>query len=231
MTPQSIEQIIAKQIRQWNLHQELMRLDGTEEVRPPRPVITVSRELGSGGLDLATSLSRRLEYQIHGKSLIDQIARDKGLEQKVVEQLDERTRSEVDLWVESLLNQHLFSQSAFHLSVAKAVKTLAAHGGVIILGRGAHAILGGDNCLRVRVVAPLELRVSRVKAREGIDEAAACEMITVSDDERADFHRKLYDMGPNDPHQYDLVINSEHVRAGQSATLVMSAMEVRGFFG
>jgi len=231
MTPKSIEQIISKQIRQWHLHQELMKLDDTEETRLPRPAITISREMGSGGMDLALSLSRRLDFQIHGKSLIDQIAQDKGLEQKVVEQLDERTRSEVDLWVESLLNQRLFSQSAFHLSVAKAVKTLAALGGVIIIGRGAHAILGGDNCLRVRVVAPLDVRVTRVKDREEIAEVEAQELIVTSDYERVEFHRKLYGVVPNDPYQYDLVLNTERLRGDRAVRLVLAAMEIRGLFG
>jgi cytidylate kinase len=231
MTPQSIERIIAKQIRQWHLHQELMKLDAAEDVRPPRPVITISRELGSGGMDLALSLSRRLEFQIHGKSLIDQIAQDKGLEQKVVEQLDERTRSEVDMWVESLLKRRLFSQSAFHLSVAKAVKTLASLGGVIILGRGAHAILGGDNTLRVRVVAPADVRIARVMEREGVDEAQARQMIATSDSERAEFHRKLYGVVPNDPYQYDLVLNTERMRGDRAVSMVLAAMEARGLFG
>ena len=230
MSPKSIEQIIAKQIRQWHLHQELMKLDDTEETGLPRPVITISREMGSGGMDLAKSLSRRLDFQIHGKSLIDQIARDKGLEHKVVEQLDERIRSEVDLWVRGLLNRRLFSQNEYHVSIAKVVKTLAAHGGAIILGRGAHVILGGDNCLRVRVVAPLETRVARVKNVEDVSGEKARKMIVTSDTDRAEFHKKLYDVVPNDPCQYDLVINTERLPGGRAINLVLAAMEARGLF-
>jgi len=231
MTPRSIEQLISKQIRQWHLHQELIRLEGTEAPLRPRPVITISREKGSGGMDLALSLCRRLDYQIHGRSLIDQIAGDEGLERKIAEQLDERTRSEIDLWVQGLLNRRLFSQNAYHTSVAKVIKSLAAHGGAIILGRGAHVILGGDNCLRVRVISPLDVRVARVCEDEGIGEDAARELIATSDEERADYHRKLYDVVPNDPYQYDLVLNTERIHGGRAVTLVLAAMEVRGLFG
>jgi len=230
MPTRSIEHLIQRQIHHWNRYRELLQLADEEAPPRPRPIVAISRQLGAGARVLADGLARRLDLQIHGYSLIDEIARHRDLERKVVEQLDERERSAIDLWVQGVLRQRLFSHDQYHESLARAVRTLAAHGGVLFIGRGAHLILGEMCALRIRVVASLETRVRRVTAYESIDAGEARARIAESDAARDAFLRKLFKVEPDDPRQFDLVLNTDRVAPERLIDLVMAALEARGAF-
>ncbi len=230
MPTRNIEQLIARQIHHWNRYRELLRLSPEPEKVKPRPIITISRELGSGGRVLAAALAERLDLQIHGFSLIDQIARDRNLERRVVEQLEESERSSIELWVRGALSRRLFSHDQYLVSLVKAVRTLAVHGGVVILGRGAHVILADECALRVRLVAGVEKRVRALMAYEKIDETTARARIAESDAARGAFLRKLFEVDPDDPRQYDIVVNTDRVPPARVVEIAMQALEARGVF-
>ncbi len=230
MTTRSIAQIIDRQIRQWQLHQELRRLSDRDSPAPLRPTITISRELGSGAEEMAEQLARRLGFTVHGVDLIDLIAIDKGIERRIVEQLDERTRSEIELWVQGMLKQRLFSRDEYLVSLIRAVRTLASVGGVIIVGRGAHLLLAERCCLRVRVVAGEETRIRCLCEREGIGRDEARRRIAESDAQRKAFLHKLHRAEVNDPHLFDLVLNADQLPVVGMVDIILTALEVSGLF-
>lgn len=231
MTTKIHEQLIQRQIHQWNRFKELLRLSPEPDKVRPRPVITISRELGGGARVLAAALAQRLDLEVHGISLIDHIARDKNLERRVVEQFDETVRSQMDLWVQGVLNQRIFLRDQYHVSLVKTVRALAAMGGVVFIGRGSHVILADTASLRVCVVASPETRARNVMRYENLDEKTARERIAQSDAARADFLRKLFHVEPNDPHQFDLMLNADTIPPERMVEVVMAALEAKGVFG
>ena len=228
MPSRSIEQLIQRQIHHWNRYRELLRLADEESAPRPRPIITISRQMGAGARTLADDLARRLDLQVHGYSLIDEIARHRDLERKVVEQLDERERSAIELWVQGVLRQRMFSHDQYHESLARAVRTLAALGGVLFIGRGAHLILGEMCALRVRVVAARESRARRIMVYEGCDHDSARSLCEESDAARDAFLRKLFKVEPDDPAQYDLILNTDRIEPPRLIEVAMAALEARG---
>lgn len=231
MSSPSITRIIDRQIRQWELHRQLQRLAEEGERRaPPLPTLTISREMASGGEELAELLARRLGFTVHDQDLIDRIARDKGIERRIVEQLDEQSRSEIELWVHGMLRQRLFTGDEFLVRLARAVRTLADRGGVIILGRGAHMLLAGRCCLRLRVVASLETRVDRLVQAEGLEPETARARLAESDRRREEFLRKFYGDDALDPRRFDLVLNSDQLPPPAMADAVLAALESSGLF-
>jgi cytidylate kinase len=231
VSPQNLERLIQRQIHHWNRYKELLRLaDRPEEIKP-RPVITISRELGAGARELARDLANRLDLQIHGISLIDQIARDKNLEREIIDHLDERIRSQIDLWVKGVMQQQIFLRDQYHLSLVKAVRTLAIHGGVVLIGRGANIILADTDAMSIRLVASVETRVRNVMRYESTDEDSAREMVRKSDAERHEFIKKMFHVDPNDPHYFDLVINTDRIPRARLVEISMMALESRGVFG
>ena len=226
MAPTTTAQLAQRQIHQWNL--ACSRLDpGETSPRPVRPNITISRRLGSGARKLAEHLSRRRGMMIHGSSLVDAIARDKGLKREMVAQLDETTRSGVDIWVEGILNRRLFSHSEFHVALAKTIRTLATCGHSIFLGRGANMILDPEHCLRLRVVASHETRLSNVIDATGVKLDEALTMIEESDAGRCDFMRRFFGVELDDPLYYDLVINMDCFTLESAGDLILSALDDR----
>jgi cytidylate kinase len=230
MPTRNIETLIQRQIHNWHRWRELMQLAPEPEKVKPRPIIAISRELGSGGRVLANALAERLDLQVHGYSLIDEIARDRNLEQRIVAQLDERLQGEIELWVQGMLNRRLFTKEQYYVSLVKAVRTLAAHGGVVIIGRGAHIILADTCALRVRLVAAADSRVRNLMSYEQIDEATARARIVESDAARAAFLKKLFGVDANDPHDYDLMVNTDRVPLPRVVEVAMAMLEARGVF-
>ena len=225
-----IEAIIHRQIHHWNHYRELLRASTTPEQVRPRPILTISRELGSGGRLLADALARRLDLEVHGLSLIDYIARNKHVEREVIDHLDEHVRSEIDLWVEGMLKGRLFMRDDYHISLVRAIRTLAAHGGVVFIGRGANIVLADRASLRIRVIASIEARVKNLMQYEDLDESTARARIQESDAERARYTRTLFHVEVGDPHYHDLLINTDKIPVVRMVEIAMTALEARGVF-
>jgi cytidylate kinase len=224
------EKLIQRQIHQWNRYRELLATAEKPEEVQQRPIITISREMGSGARELARALAERLDLEIHGISIIDEIARDARLERRVVESLDERVRSQIDMWVAGVLKQRIFLRDNYHVALARAVRTLASHGGVVFLGRGANLILEEACSLRILMVAALDVRVRNVMRYEDIDENTAREQVERADRERRAFIEKVFHVDPNACHHYDLVLNTEHYDRARLIDVALAALEARGTF-
>ena len=75
---------------------------------------------------------------MRSSSILTRIAEDKRLQQSIVAQLDERTVSQVRLWVQGVLHRRLFLRDDYHTALVETITSLAARGGVVFLGRGAN---------------------------------------------------------------------------------------------
>lgn len=203
------EKLIQRQIHSWN---SLRRyLDDTRNAgpTPTAPVITVSRQAGSGGRTLARTLATRLDLEYQGKSLVSRIAQDTQLEDSLIEQLDETAVNQANLWVSGVLNRRIFLKDQYHKALARVVTALAARGGVVFLGRGANLILGENATLRIRVTAPIGQRTKRIQERLRISRAEARAVLEEIDRNRAEFIRQVFRAEPGQPENFDLTINAE----------------------
>jgi len=127
-------------------------------------VLTISRDLGSGGREVALMLSSSLGYRFLDRERI--LARLKAAGhkwEKWTEGLDEHAPR---VW-----EKYDWSYRGFVAMVRSEILNEAASNCVIIMGRGGNYLLTGvPFTLRVRIVAPIEQRLARVSNREGIDE-------------------------------------------------------------
>jgi cytidylate kinase len=105
------------------------------------------------------------------------------------------------------------------------VGAIAHHGSAIILGRGAHLILGRGEALRVYVVAPLEARVATVMRREGIPEREARRQVQAVEADRAAFLMKHFHVQLDDPSRFDIVVNTGLLGVAGAAAAVRAAFE------
>jgi cytidylate kinase len=106
----------------------------------------------------------------------------------------------------------------------QVVLTLGHHGDVVMLGRGAQYLLPSQCALRVRVVAPLELRVDRMAARAGLPLPQAQAQVEHFDAERAAFVRSCFQRDANSPLNYDLVLNTSEISPEGAAEVVLVAL-------
>ncbi|HQH70995.1 MAG TPA: cytidylate kinase-like family protein [bacterium] len=229
-----IHHIVSRQVRRWMQDREIQERAKQEQKEPLRPcdikpVVTVSRQRGSRGHELAKLLAHELNYGLFDHKIVNFIADHIGARSELVESLDERNRSELELWVKGMLSGSIFSHDHYIRALVEVIKTVSLQGGVVIVGRGANSILAGTNAFHLRVVAPADVRIRNMVEIEGMTEAQAAAEVKRVDRERADFFRRYFHKEINEPTQYDMVINMANTSLDAAVKTVLTALRARGW--
>lgn len=178
--------------------------------------ITISRQLGSLGLDVAALVAEGLAYRLVRRQVINQAALRAGAPEAALAAIDE-----LGLFKMSPSPQE---SQAYHAAVQQVMVELAKEGKVVIVGRAGQVILRDHpDVLHVRIIAPMALRVERVASRHGISSEAASAQIQASDRYRRNYLRRFYHVQLDDPELYDLTINTEHLTVSVAAEIVIAA--------
>jgi len=200
--------------------------------------ITISREYGSGGGEIATRLTKRLGWQLVDHEVVVQAAHELGVSEAEVEEHDERVESVVE---RILKGMQLFEPAAlvtapppaavtdsrtYRAALSRVVKSAAAAGHVVIVGRGSQVLLASRrDVLHTRIVAPFDSRVAYVMVREGLDQAAARSRIQLKDRDRVRFLQEVHNQNADDPHLYDIVVNTGVLDLESAVDLIYLALE------
>jgi CMP/dCMP kinase len=108
--------------------------------------------------------------------------------------------------------------------VQQMIRALAAHGRVVIMGRGAQVVLrDAPRTLHVRTVAPLEVRIRRVAAHEAVGEREAARRIRQRDAAVARYLRHYYRIDWDDPRLYHLTLNTGFLGEAEVVRLILHA--------
>jgi cytidylate kinase len=221
--PRTVEQLIEDQSHRW----ELRRGRGPEKRR--LPVVTISRQHGAGGSEVAKRLAEELQLDVLDREIIHQIAENAHLSERVVQTLDERDRKLLTDWLLSFGNPSYLSPVGYRDHLTRVIGAMARHGGAVILGRGAHLILGPQQALRVQVVAPLEVRVETVRRREGLSEQAARHRVAEVEADRSAFLRKHFHAEFADLAAFDLTVNTGVLGVDGAVGAIRGALPHRPF--
>lgn len=209
-------------------------LDSISQMR----AITISREYGSGGGEIATRLATRLGWQLIDHEVVVRVAHELGISEAEVEAQDERVEGLVS---RILTSMQLFEPAAlvaapvpvpmasdtrtYSEALRRVVEGAANTGHVVIVGRGAQFLLANRrDVLHVCVVAPLDLRIAYVMRRESLDRAAACARVQLKDRDRVRYLQAEHHRHPDDPHLYDLVVNTGIIDLESMVDLITLAL-------
>jgi cytidylate kinase len=183
-------------------------------------VITISRQYGAGASELARMLAGRLGFRVVDEELLQMAAERSGMDLAKIERVYEQRPSFQDLRV------YRERSEKYITAVNEVLEGLARAGSVIIVGRGANlALLNHRSVFNLRVVADVAVRVRRVMQREGLDETEARRRISESDYAREAYYRYLYNVMPDDPAIYDMILNTSRVTMEEAAAMVTAAFE------
>ncbi|HOJ61893.1 MAG TPA: cytidylate kinase-like family protein [bacterium] len=229
-----IHHIVSRQVRRWMQDREFQERalrEHRETLRlcEAKPVVTVSRQRGSRGHELAKLLAHELNYGLFDHTIVNYIADHIGVRSELIESLDERNRSELELWIQGMLSGKIFSHDNYIHALIEVIKTVFLQGGVVIVGRGANYILAGTHAFHLRVIAPEKERIRNLVELEGMTESQAVAEIKRVDPERADFVKRYFHADINDPLHYDLVINMARTSLDAAVKTVLTALRARGW--
>jgi cytidylate kinase len=224
-------------------------MEGNPQAIAAMRAVTVSREYGSGGGEIAARLARRLGWQLIDHAVIEQAARELNVHETEVEKHDEE-------YVESRLSRILnriqnfvsapsiagpsvaplgfaspapAAEAPAYQDIIRDIVTAAVNTGhVVIIGRGGQVLFAGwRDVLHIRVVAPLELRVAYVAQREGLAMDAARTRVQAKDRARQHYMQTQYHCQHEDPHLYDLVIDTAVLNLDNAVDLICLAAECK----
>jgi cytidylate kinase len=212
------------------------------------PVITISRQFGSGGDEVAARVCSILGYRYMDKWLLRQVAKEVGLsENEVVDFSEEQykarsfleslfgarnrivatasTRTRTASGATEIVDARLDEEQCINL-VRAAVQAAHERGNFVVVGRGSQVILQEKpDVLHVRIEAPMTLRMMNVQESENMSPAEARTLIGQRDVASAQYLERFFGVRWDDPLLYHLLINTGRCDIETAARTIASAAE------
>jgi cytidylate kinase len=206
---------------------------GSARQEPSGPVVPVprfrniciSREAGAGGGTIARMVGRRLDWKVYDHELVEAIAQRMEVAPDEVRGIDELAPSVVQDWILPLREEYYAPQEAYLDHLAKLVEAIGRAGGSIIVGRGANYLLPRAETLVVRINAPVKARAQRLAERMQVSVRTARRAARDLDRRRCQFDRTMHRADSNNPHNFDLVLDSDSLGLEITAELVVRAVQ------
>ncbi len=185
-----------------------------------KTIITIGRELGSGGRTIGKMVAEKLNIPYYDRELIDKAAGESGLSTNFVENNDQRVTNSFLYNVamgtsygygilQGANQQTLPLGEQVYIAQQKVIEEYANKGSCVIVGRCADQILAGrDDLLRVFIYSDMEKRKERGVKEYGMSQATVARDIKKSDKERSQHYNMFTDQVWGDRHNYDLMLNS-----------------------
>ena len=149
-------------------------------------IITINREFGSGGREIAYKLGALLDSKVYDKNVLEEIEKNLDVANKLPDEI-------YDIQKDILLN-------------------IASKESCIIVGRtGFHIFKDHPNVVRVLLIADYEARVKHVSEKHGITKMNARKRIALVDKEREDYTLKYTGVSRYDARNYDFVLNVTNI--------------------
>ncbi len=179
-------------------------------------IVTIAREFGSGGREIATKVAERLGYRFYDKESIVNVAKENGIDTKLFSQIDEKNMDEFwykvspmgyDVPLETDSFEQKVSNDKMFMIQSDTIRELAKNGGVVFVGRCASYILKGV-AKKIFITANYSDRVTRISERYNLSKKKSEKLIRVADKKREKYYDYYTNSKWNDVNNYDLVINT-----------------------
>jgi len=199
----SIHKIIDEHIKRWEMEKE-----EDKPVQETVNVITISRESGSRGYEVAKKLCRETGFDLFHHEIVDAMIETSKNSRVLLETLDERGMNIVDDIVSNFVNERHLWADEYSKLLFKILTTIGKHGKAVILGRGANCVLYKQNALKVRIVAPMIVRRNYIQKHHDLNKDNALKYIVTTDANRSAFIKRYFNSDATDPANYDLILNT-----------------------
>jgi cytidylate kinase len=198
------------------------------------PCITISRQMGSGGLEIAELLTNRLAersqqaWMVFDRILAEMVWKDHNLPAPLGPFFQEEIPQAVRDTVQEILGIRMTGGQMVEHTAATILR-LASLGNAIFIGRGANIITANQkSVLYVRLMAPFATRVRQIEEHHRLSTQEAVELITTTDETRRRYVMHHFRAEIDDPINYHLVINTGLTGYDEAARLIANAtMEIQ----
>ena len=200
-------------------------------------VITINREVGSGGRTVGRKVAEKLGVKYCDKAVIDGLTQKFGLTQERIEEIKAQKKSwwnDINNYYHTLVNSaslpmeaevKLDNETMFETE-KHILQDLAAHESCVVAGRtGFMVFRDWPNHLNVFIQASMEHRVQRVMRRQNVDEQEARDIIAKMDATREAYIKKYEDTSRYDTRNYQLVISMDGLSEDDAAEIILAYID------
>jgi cytidylate kinase len=208
-----------------------------------QPVITISRQRGSGADDIAALVAQTLGIPLYDHEVIAQAAREAGVSeatiaaaarhqgfvQRMLDSLNRVATLELGAPAPTVGGASLLGTSADYRAIVEQVlRSIADSGPGVIVGHGGGqvALQGRADVLHVFIHAAFEQRVQRMMTYGQLDRKAAEQDVQREDRERTAFFKQHYGLNWYDLRLYDLVLDSSRRTYQELAADICSVVQL-----
>lgn len=196
-------------------------------------IITIGRQSGSGGREIARKLSEKLGIKCYDKEILEKASKDSGFYPKFLELYDEKPTN--SLLYSLAMGTYNFRPDSkplmlqIYLAQFNSIKEIAARESCIIVGRCADYILTGyPNVVSVFVYGDLVKRSERMAVEMNLSPEEAEEYVTKTDKGRAGYYNYYTNKKWGKAQSYDLCIDSLKLGIDQSVELISQYINLKG---
>lgn len=218
-TVRSMEKIIEEQMHRWRLLHTQKKAE-----KKVLPVVTISREPGSGGRIIAQKLAAKLNVEVFHQEVLHEMARRAEVSEQMLATMDQRGLSILEDWISSLVYDRHMWPDEYLKHLMNVLGTIGKHGRAVVVGRGANFILPPEQRFRVRITAPQRFRIRKVAHEFTLSEDDARRRVIKTESDRKAFIRKYFNADIADPDNYDLTINTKNLGVDPAADLIAAAL-------
>lgn len=191
-------------------------------------IVSVSREEGSWGGDVARDLAARLGYRLlDKKALLEEAEAYGGISEGAPELLERQP---------GLLERLDQERRRYNVLLRTVVYDLALRDNVVFLGRGTGMLLRNvDHALRALFTAPIPTRVARIMERGAggrpgpMTREQAEEIVRRTDRDRANYHRYLFQVDWLDPLHHSVVMDTSVIEVPAAVDVLVKMIETGAY--
>jgi cytidylate kinase len=164
-------------------------------------IVAISREMGSGGYEIGAAVAKALNFEYVDRQILLEAAHAHGVPEAKLVDVVERRLSLWERFDEEKRRYLTFLEAAYYAFAEKGNLVTASRSGPFFVRDVSHAV-------KVRIMAPFEVRVRRVMEQEKVDQRAAAAKVRTYDRELSGRIDYLFGLDWTRPENYDLVINT-----------------------
>jgi len=205
-----------------------------------RFLVTINRELGSGGRSVGRLLAERLGVQFYDKVLIEGLVEEFHLDEEQIERLKGRKQG---WWAElcSKLSRapradfyrpdrkgidEMVTSDDLYKAESRILGAITAEESCVVAGRaGFHVLRSHPNKVRIFIRASMAHRIERVMQRQGLTEEAAATVIDKVDEARENYVKHYTGTSRYDTRNYDLVLNMDGLSVEDAVEVIMAYID------
>lgn len=204
-------------------------------------VITISREVGSGGRTIGRKLAEKLGVRFSDKELVDELQKKLNLTESSIEELKGKKKRWLDDFIQMVAPVPMSGMlvdgdsdyiSEYNLSLSvndvfeaerEILNGIADEGSCVIAGRSGFFVLKGrPNKVDILITASREKRIARIMDKQNLSRQKAEEVIDSVDKARDNYVQRYTGQSRYDARNYHIVLNMDYITEDQAVAMILS---------